>query len=127
MPAVRYERVAPIGDTDPENLPVPDIDAVLPWYTQQFGFRLDERLDTPVARVTLVRDGVRIGLAENGGDPEQASCYIAVNDVEAARAELEAAGMAPTPIRDDQYGGHRYRVFFVRDGAGLCYCLGCKA
>jgi hypothetical protein len=75
----------------------------------------------------IARDGVEIGLVVNGGDPEQASCYIAVDDVELAREELLARQANVSDIRLDQHGDTAYRVFFFRDDEGLCFCLGAKA
>ena len=121
-----YNSVHPIGDTDPLNLPVPDAERAVPYYEEQLGFTVGGREETPVRRLTLRRDGITISLVENGGDPEQASCYLAVSDVDAARAELAERGAAPGEIRVDNYGGSSYRVFFVRDPVGLCYCIGQK-
>ena len=74
----------------------------------------------------MARDSVRIGLAENGGDPTQEGCFFEVDDVEAAFAELQANGLGrdDADFRVDEYGGTSYRVFFVVAPDGLCYCLG---
>lgn len=124
MDRALYLAVFPIGDTDPANLPVPHVESVLPFYTERLGFAVVAREESPVRRVLIRRDEITLGLAETGGDPEQASCYLSVSDVEAARAEAEAAGLQPSPLRVDDHGGARYRVFFLKDEAGLCYCLG---
>ncbi len=124
MDRALYLAVYPIGDTDPTNLPVPDIESALPYYTDRLEFGVVAREESPVHRALIRRDEITLGLAETGGDPEQASCYLSVSDVEAARAEAEAAGLRPSPLRVDDHGGARYRVFFLRDDVGLCYCLG---
>ncbi len=72
----------------------------------------------------LRRDEATIGLAVNGRDPEQASCYFAVGDVEALRRELEAKGIEPSPLRLDEHEGKRYRVFFAKEPYGVCFCFG---
>lgn len=40
--------------------------------------------------VVLERDGVQLGFAVNGGDPEQEGAAILVTDIQRAKAELEA-------------------------------------
>ena len=107
-------------------LPVKNLEASLPFYQTIFGFHVASRQDTPVRSAVLSRDGVQIGLAENGGDPAQDGCFFAVNDVEAAFEELKANGLKQEDAgyRMDQYGEIFYRVFFVVAPDGLCYCLG---
>ena len=82
MRAVFY-RAVPYAD-DAMNLPVPDVEAAIPYYFRTFGFELISRQDEPYRSAILARDGIRIGLAENGGDPTQEGCYFEVDDVEAA-------------------------------------------
>lgn len=120
----RYNAVFPIGESDPADLPVRDLEAALPFYQMAMGFTLTSRAEAPCPSAVLVRDAVEIRLAQNGGDPEQASCYISVSDVDAAFQELWDRGVNPTEIRTDEHDGRRYRVFFVRAPDGLCYCLG---
>jgi hypothetical protein len=119
-----YNAVSPIGETDPKNLPVPDLESALPFYEQALGFTVRSRSRSPYPSAVIVRDGVEMLLAENGGDPEQASCYISVSDVDLAYRELWDRGVNPTDIRTDNHAGKKYRVFFVRAPDGLCYCLG---
>ena len=87
------------------------------------GFLLVEQKEAPQQAAILARDDVRIGLAENGGDPTQEGCFF---DVEAAFAELRANGMGSDDagFRIDRYGETSYRVFFVVAPDGLCFCLG---
>jgi len=90
------------------------------------GFQLVERREAPQKAAILARDNVRIGLAENGGDPTQEGCFFEVDDVEAAFAELRTNGLGTddAEFRVDTYGDTSYRVFFVVAPDGLCYCLG---
>ena len=118
---VVFERVAPIGDTDTNGLPVRDIGPAVGYYTQVLGFSLVSKTeDTALLR----RDNAEIGLAKNGHDPEQASCYFAVTNVEALREELAAKGIEPSPLRVDEYGGKKYQVFFAKEPYGVCFCFG---
>ncbi|MFN3648343.1 MAG: VOC family protein [Armatimonadota bacterium] len=118
---LRFEGVYPIGNTKPDDLPAKHLGPAIGYYTRVLGFTLVSRDER---RATLRRDEAEIGLAENGDDPEQASCYFAVSDVEALRAELEAAGIDPTPLRFDHYNGKHYQVCFARDPYGVCFCFG---
>ena len=119
-----FLRVAPYKD-DELNLPVGNIEDAIPFYTGIMGFQLESRSSEPVVRATLARDKVRIGLAENGGDPTQEGCFFEVDDVEAAFAELNANGLpGEAKYRVDRHGETSYRVFFVIAPDGLCYCLG---
>lgn len=124
--SVTYKSVHPIGDTDPKNLPVPSIAQAAPFYQEKMGFTLASQSESPVPSTVLRRDSVELILAENGGDPEQASCYIETSDVEGAREELQGRGCDISELRTDNYNGATYRVFFVRAPDGLCFCLGQK-
>ena len=119
--AVVFHAVYPIGDTDTNALPVQDLVAAITYYTDVLGFTLvtqDEH------KAVLRRDTVQIGLAPNGQDPEQASCYFAVSSVEALRAELEGKPIALSPSRLDDHGGKKYQVFFGKEPFGVCFCFG---
>ena len=123
MSKPEYISIHPIGDTNPLDMPVANVEKAVRWYEECMGFTLASRDETSA---TVTRDGVQIRLAENGGDPEQASCYVDVSDVDDARAELAANYVNVSEIRIDHYGGASYRVFFAKDDDGLCYCLGKK-
>jgi len=125
MSRPQYLSIHPIGDTKPMDMPVADVLKASEWYERCMGFTVGV-MDPQQKMVTMRRDTVEIGLAENGGDPEQASCYIEVTDVDDARAELEANYVNVSPIRIDNYGGANFRVFFAKDDDGICYCLGKK-
>ena len=118
-----YKRAAPYAD-DTMNLPVKDVDAVIPYYEKTFGFRVAARSGEPYKSVVLTRDAIRIGLAENGGDPTQEGCFFEVDNVEAAFAEITGKPPADSDFRIDQFGDASFRVFFVVAPDGLCYMLG---
>jgi catechol 2,3-dioxygenase-like lactoylglutathione lyase family enzyme len=120
-----FRSATPYAD-DAMNLPVQDVDMAIPYYEKMFGFRVVSRQDAPHKSVILARDGIQIGLAENGGDPTQEGCFFEVDNVEAAFAELRSNGLErkEAGFRIDQYGDTSYKVFFVVAPDGLCYCLG---
>jgi len=123
--AAVYKRAAPYAE-DAMNLPVENVERAIPFYEQIMGFRVLERKDAPHKAAVLGRDEIRIGLAENGGDPTQEGCFFEVDRVEAAFAELKANGLNKDDpgFRVDKHGDTSYRVFFVVAPDGLCYCLG---
>jgi lactoylglutathione lyase len=116
-----FKGVHPIGDTDTNALPVKEIGPAVGYYTQVLGFSLVAK-DRESA--VLERDDARIGLAVNGQDPEQASCYFAVSDVEALRRELDAKGIQPGDVRVQEHEGKPYRGFFAKEPYGVCFCFG---
>ena len=85
----RFKRAAPYAD-DAMNLPVRDVDAAIPYYETTFGFRVVSRSDAPQRAVVFERDDIQIGLAENGGDPEQEGCFFEVDNVDAASRKYVA-------------------------------------
>ena len=115
-----FEAVGPIGDTDVNALPVKELGPAVGYYTQCLGFTLVSRDRTTAV---LRRDDVQIGLAVNGRDPEQASCWSSVGDVDALRREYEAKGIGPGIVDEQQYDGKPYRVFFAKEPYGVCCCL----
>jgi lactoylglutathione lyase len=123
--AARYKRAVPYAE-DAMNLPVKNVEQAVPFYKRVMGFQVLERKEEPPNAVVLGRDDIRIGLAENGGDPTQEGCFFEVDDVEAAFAELKANGLEKDDagFRVDKHGDTSYRVFFVVAPDGLCYCLG---
>ena len=111
---------------DAMNLPVANVAAAIPFYETVMGFRVVARSDAPHNSAVLARDEIQIGLAENGGDPEQEGCFFEVDNAEAAFAELKANGLGKeaADFRVDRYGDKSFKVFFVVAPDGLCYCLG---
>ena len=120
-----FKSAWPYAD-DAMNLPVENVDAAIPFYETIMGFRLVTRNDEPWKSAILARDGIQIGLAENGGDPTQEGCFFEVDSAEAAFVELKANGFEKQDagFRIDQHGDKSFKVFFVVAPDGLCYCLG---
>jgi catechol 2,3-dioxygenase-like lactoylglutathione lyase family enzyme len=111
---------------DAMNLPVKNVEAAIPFYERIMGFQVVSRKDAPCRSALLGRDGIQIGLAENGGDPTQEGCFFEVDNAETAFDELKSNGLRKDDagFRIDQYGATAYKVFFVVAPDGLCYCLG---
>src|ERR1041384_4975003 len=111
---------------DAMNLPVENVDEAIPFYESVMGFKVASRCDSPHKSAVLARDEIKIGLAENGGDPTQDGCFFEVDNVETAFAELQANGLAKEEagFRTDKHGDTAWKVFFVVAPDGLCYCLG---
>src|SRR6267142_5185642 len=124
---------------DAMNLPVENLEAAIPFYESVMGFQVTSRKDAPCKSAVLGRDGIQIGLAENGGDPTQEGCFFEVDNAEAAFEELKSNGLTRQPVwierkppeereeagfRIDQHGATSFKVFFVVAPDGLCYCLG---
>jgi lactoylglutathione lyase len=109
---------------DALNLPVPDVDEAVPFYEQRLGFRVVERRATPIKAAVLERDDVRIGLAENGGDPTQDGSFFEVSSVDAAFEDLKNRGLELSAPQVQRSKGGAYRAFFVVAPDGLCYMLG---
>ncbi len=111
---------------DEMNLPVENVEAAIPFYETIMGFQVVSRKDSPHRSAVLGRDGIQIGLAENGGDPTQDGCFFEVDNAEAAFAELKSNGLEKEEagFRIDQHGDTAWKVFFVVAPDGLCYCLG---
>jgi hypothetical protein len=121
MPRTLFFKAAgPIGDTDTSALPVKEIGPAVAYYTQVLGFSLVERGEKTAK---LRRDAVEIGLAVNGGDPEQASCWFSVGDVDALWRELDSKLASPGIIDEQEFDGKRYRVFFAKEPYGVCFCF----
>ncbi len=111
--------------TDALNLPVENVEAAIPFYETIMGFKVIGRQDVPYKSAILGRDTIRIGLAENGGDPTQDGCFFEVDNAETAFAELKANGLEnEAPDFQIQKYEVSYKVFFVIAPDGLCYCLG---
>lgn len=107
-------------------LPVPDIDAAVPFYECVLGFRVVSRSRAPQKSVVLARDEVRMGLAENGKDPTQDGCAFHVRNLEALYAEFEKNGLHKSgQIFDiERHDDGDWRVFYVVAPDGLCYWFG---
>ena len=112
------------GDT--MKLPVHDLAAALPWYETVLGFQVVSRSTTPHHAAVLARDQVRIGLAENGGDPTQDGCAFHVKDLPELFAEFTARGLPKqvSEIGAETRDGATWKVFYVVAPDGLCYWFG---
>ena len=113
---------------DAMNLPVADVAASIPFYQSVFDFKVLSQANEPVKSAILGRDEIRIGLAENGGDPTQDGCFFEVDNAESAFAELKANGLEKeiSDFSFQKHGETNWKVFFVVAPDGLCYCLGEK-
>src|ERR1700752_803555 len=123
MSKAKFKRAFPYAD-DALNLPVADVDAAIPFYEDTLGFQVVSRSDVPHKSVMLARDDVQIGLAENGGNPEQEGCYFEVENIESAFTEIKGKHPAAGDIEVQKHGNSSQRVFFVVAPDGLCYMLG---
>ena len=102
-------------------LPVEDAPKASSWYSHHFAMDEIDRGATPVPFVILERDGVKIGFAENGGDPTQDGAALLVEGITEIRSELEFRGIAPSDWRIDDHDGKKLKVFFVTAPDGLCF------
>src|SRR5437870_13183365 len=111
---------------DNMNLPVPNLEAGLPFYEKVLGFRVLSRGDAPHKSATLGRDKVQMRLAENGGDPTQDGCAFHVTGVEALFAEFKVNGLQKelSGLDVEEHDGVTWRVFYVVAPDGLCYWFG---
>src|SRR5882724_9355991 len=82
---------------DKMKLPVENLEAAIPFYETIMGFRVLSRKDAPCKSAILGRDGIQIGLAENGGDPTQDGCFFEVDNAETAFDELKSNGLTTHP------------------------------
>jgi hypothetical protein len=123
MMKAKFKRAVPYAD-DAMNLPVADVEMAIPYYERTFAFQMLARESEPHKSVVLARDEIQIGLAENGGDPEQEGCFFEVDNVEAAFEEIKGKPATETDFRIDKYGDKSFRVFFEVAPDGLCYCIG---
>ncbi len=115
-----YVAAFPFAD-DILALPVEDISQTVKWYADAFDLKEIERRESPLPAVIMERDGLRLGFAVNGGDPEKEGAAILVTDIQRARDELEAKGVKTTAWRVDQRDGQKFQVFFVVAPDGLCF------
>ena len=107
-------------------LPVPDVDAAVPFYERVLGFQVVARREVPNRTAILERDGVQIGLTESGGDPTQDGCAFHVTDAEALFKEFASNGLEKhdPKFEIEDHGGSSFKVFYVVAPDGLCYWFG---
>ncbi len=111
---------------DKMNLPVTNVETAIPFYQAIMGFELLSQNDTPYPSAVLERDGIQIGLSQNGGDPTQDGCFFEVDNIETAFAEFKSNGLEKeiSGFNMQQHGDTKWKVFFIVAPDGLCYCLG---
>lgn len=107
-------------------LPVADLAAAVPFYETVLGFRVVSRADDPHRSAVLERDAVRIGLAENGGDPSQDGCAFHVTNLQALFEDFQTRGLNQeiSGFSTERHGDRDWRVFYVVAPDGLCYWFG---
>src|SRR5215217_2203689 len=108
-----YKNVSPYIQGRTMNLPVKDVATAAEFYKMAMNFREVSRTSDPHPAVILERDDIRIGIEENGGDPEQEGCFFEVDNVEAALLELKERGLAiqPSAIKPHRQGDTNWRMF----------------
>ncbi|TAE32617.1 MAG: VOC family protein [Cytophagales bacterium] len=111
---------------DALNLPVENLETALPFYETVLGFQRTYQTDAPPKRAVIARDGIELGLAENGGDPTQDGCFFEVDDVETAFSELKTNGLSNEnpDFSFQRQGDTLWKMFFVVAPDGLCFCYG---
>ena len=115
--------VYPISGEDLAALPVKEIGPAVAFYETVLAFSVVASDETTA---TLKRDDAQLGLVKKPDHkPEEAgSCAFAVTDLDTMRAELDGRGLDLGTIRIDEWGGKKYRVFFLREAEnGYCYCF----
>lgn len=112
---------------DKMNLPVKNVDDAISFYETVMGFTVLERKDLPVKSAVLARDNIKIGIAENGGDPSNDGCFLEVDNINYALIELTSNGLQkPSEFTTQQHGDITWTVFFIVAPDQLCYCIGEK-
>jgi hypothetical protein len=119
----QFNAAYPISGEDLSALPVKAIGAAVAFYHSVLGFSV---VASDEATASLQRDDVRLGLVRKPNHkPEEAgSCAFAVANLDALHRELDGRGLDLGSIRIDEWGGKKYRVFFLREAEnGYCYCF----
>ena len=119
----RINGAYPISGEDLSALPVKAIGPAVEFYKSVLGFSV---VSIDEARAVVRRDDARLGLVRAPDHrPEDAGSFVlAVTDLDAMRAELDGRGLDLGDIRIDEWGGKKYRVFFLREAEnGYCYCF----
>ena len=107
------------------NLPVPDVEAALPFYQTVLGFTVVSRSSTPHHTAVLARDEIQMRIAENGGDPSQDGCAFHVTGLESLFSEFRANGLEKlSEFSTERHRDLEWRVFYVVAPDGLCYWFG---
>jgi lactoylglutathione lyase len=115
--------VYPISGEDLSALPVKAIGPAVEFYRSVLGCTVVSQDDQ---RATVQRDDARLGLvAKPDHNPGEAGSFaFGVTDLDAMHRELDGRGLDLGGIRTDEWGGKKYRVFFLREAAnGYCFCF----
>lgn len=108
-------------------MPVADVSESVKFYERIMNFRVESRSTEPHNSAVLERDGIRMALNENGGDPTQDGVAFRVDDVEALLSEFKANGFEREKEEfefETRNDGSKWKVFFVVAPDGLCYWFG---
>jgi catechol 2,3-dioxygenase-like lactoylglutathione lyase family enzyme len=101
------------------SLRVSDVERAAAFY-ETLGLR--PVMKSPGLAICELRGGTHLMLFRARGTPRKGpvrSFDFMVDDVDAFRARLAAAGLAPADLRDDARGGHRYFEVSDPDGHAL--------
>ena len=123
MPNLRFISASPYQD-DVLSLPVHDLSASIPFYEKFMKFQVIRRKTKPYQLAILSRDEVKIGLAENGGDPEQEGVYFTVNSVKQAFDFFSSNGLENLDDSSLSTSINEDGMFFIVAPDRLCYCFG---
>jgi lactoylglutathione lyase len=119
----QLQAVAPISNENVNALPVKDLGPAIAFYEAVLGFTVVSR---DSASAQLLRDEVQIGLVPKAGHKpgEAGSLAFKVDDLEAMHRELEGKNCERGVFGTDEWGGKKFRTFFVREHEnGYCYCF----
>jgi catechol 2,3-dioxygenase-like lactoylglutathione lyase family enzyme len=119
----KLQSVAPISNEDVGALPVKELSSATTFYEEVLGFTVIHR---DSASVRLSRDEVEISLVPQADHKpgEAGSLAFKVDDLEAMHRELEGKNCERGVFGTDEWGGKKFRTFFVREHEnGYCYCF----
>ena len=123
MPNLRFISASPYQD-DVLSLTVHDLSVSIPFYEKFMKFQVIRRETKPYQLAILSRDEVKIGLAENGGDPEQEGVYFTVNSVKQAFDFFSSNGLENLDDSSLSTSINEDGMFFIVAPDRLCYCFG---
>src|SRR4051794_12071315 len=105
--------VYPISGENLSALPVKAIGSAVAFYTTVLGFSV---VASDESTATVQRDDAQLGLVcKHDHNPAEAgSCAFAVTDHDAMRRELDGRSLDLGTIDMQEWGGRKYRVFFLR-------------
>ena len=118
-----FKGVYPISGEDLIALPVREIGPAVEFYRTVIGFDV---VSSDEDAAVLQRDSAMIGLARKPDHkPDEAGSFaFGVTDIDAHHRELDGRGLDLGAVRVDEWGGRKYRVFFLREAEnGYCFCF----